>query len=77
MHLINDWKGKSYHGTSPSNHSKGVSILFRKQFEHEIINHFVADDGKTIIVNFKHNGNIYSTTNLYASSDPTHRKDRF
>ena len=40
IHKISDeWNGSSYHSLSNSPHSKGVSILLGKKFQHELNNH--------------------------------------
>ncbi len=46
VHLLDeDWDGKTLHAPSPSSHSKGVSILFKKDLDIKIIDHYVTQDG--------------------------------
>ena len=55
------WFGKSVHNFSNSAHSRGVSILFRKDLDFEIINVHKSDDGRKLLINIQYEGNcIYS-----------------
>ncbi len=75
--LKNEWNGPSFHSPSPSNHSKGVSILINKSFSCEILNVYSSEDGRKVLLNLKHNDNTYSIANVYAPTDPAYRINFF
>ena len=77
QNITNNWEGKSYHSTSPSNHSKGVSILFHKSFHPEVIDCHTSNDGRKILLNISHNGNTYSIVNIYAPTEEKYRSEFF
>ncbi len=50
--ITNDWDGLSYHCTSPSSHAKGVSILFNKNLDFNIISIHYCNEGRKLLINF-------------------------
>ena len=72
-----NWNGTSYHCTSNSKHSRGVSILISKDFEHNVISLHTSDDGRKLLINIEHNGQNYSVVSIYAPNEVNHRKDFF
>ena len=69
-----DWKGPSYHSTSASKHSKGVSILFNSSFEHKLLDIHSDNDGRKLLLNIKRNDNILSIINIYSPTDEKNKK---
>ena len=67
------WFGNSIHNFSDSVYSRGVSILFRKDLNVEIINIHKSADARKLLVNVKYEGNIFTLVNVYA---PTNDNDR-
>ncbi len=45
------WKGKIYHATTDSCHSRGVSIIFSKNVNFTLINQHRSEDGRKLILN--------------------------
>jgi exonuclease III len=58
---------------SDSVHSRGVTILFKKNIDIEVINHHYSQVGRKLLVNFKYKENIFSLVNVYL---PNHEKLR-
>lgn len=73
--ITNDWDGLSYHCTSPSSHAKGVSILFNKNLDFNIISIHYCNEGRKLLINFEHKDQSYTIVNLYAPTDQTPRKN--
>ena len=73
----NDWDGKSFHTTSNSSHSRGVSILFNKDFDFELINIVKSNDGRALLLNISYNSQTYTVVNLYAPNNEAGRKSFF
>ena len=73
--LFQDWDGPSFHSVSNSSHSKGVSILIKKDFQCDIISHHEADDGRKVLINIKHNDQVYTIASIYAPTEMMYRKD--
>ena len=69
-----DWEGLSFHSTSQSPHCKGVSILFNKEFNPQILNVYNDNEGRGIVINCDISGQIISIVNLYAPSEQYQRK---
>ena len=67
------WFGNSIHNFSDSVYSRGVSILFIKDMNVEIINIHKSADARKLLVNVKYEGNIFTLVNVYA---PTNDNDR-
>ena len=67
------WFGKKFHCFSDSVHSRGVTILFKKNIDIEVINHHFSQDGRKLLINFKYKENIFSLVNVYL---PNHEKPR-
>ena len=62
---------------SDSQHSRGTSILFRKQLDIEIINVQKSNDGKILLLNLLFEENNFSIMNIYAPNSPAERKSLF
>ncbi len=73
--ITSDWNGTCCHTLSNSSHSRGVSILFHKDFDFKIINRISSDDGRKLLVNIEHEHQIYSIACLYAPNDVNPRRD--
>jgi exonuclease III len=63
------WLGKSIHCYSDSPYSRGVSILFRNNLVHEILNIHKSIDGRKLLVNIKFDDKIITIVNIYAPND--------
>lgn len=61
------------HCFSESVHSRGVSILFKKNSKVEILNHYKSLDGRRLLINVKYNDQILTLVNVNA---PNSEKDR-
>ena len=48
------WNGNTYHALTDSPHSRGATILFRKDFPYKLINFSKSQDGRRILVNFEY-----------------------
>ena len=75
--LTKDWTYHSYHCTSQSNHSKGVSNLFGKGFNGTVTDVCTDNEGRMMLVNFEVDGQTFTLVNLYAPCDQTGRKHFF
>ena len=71
--LNKGWNGEIIHSYSLSAHSKGVSILFSKSLEYDIISTHSDDVGRTLLVNVEINGIYYSICNVYCPNDVSER----
>jgi len=69
------WKGKAYHATTNSSHSRGVSILIPSKRNIDVCNHYHTNDGRTLLLNVQINNEPYSLVNMYAPTNPTGRTD--
>ncbi len=69
-----DWSGEVFHCLSDSPHSRGVSILFRHNFEYTILNKYTSIDGRRLLINFRVNNQNCTIVNLYAPNDNEHKK---
>ena len=72
-----DWNGSIIHCTSNSPHSRGVSVLFRKKFEFEILSQYHDNEGRLLLLNINHNGQTWTMVNVYAPTEVKHRKILF
>ena len=73
-----DWNGYSIHEVSRSNHSNGLSILFRKHLNIEIINSHTSQDGRILLLNTKLNTEYLTLINIYGpSTNETAKKSFF
>ncbi len=72
--ISDSWDGASYHCTTNSSHSRGVSILISNAFEHKLINKHECPDGRCLLINIEHSGQTYTIANLYSPTDVTSRK---
>lgn len=64
--VTKDWNGLSIHTLSNSSHSNGISILFRKTLNVEILDNHSSQDGRILLVNTKINNEYFSLVNVYA-----------
>lgn len=71
------WYGKIFHSFSDSSHSKGVSVLFRKNLNVEILNVKKSIDGRKILLNVEFDSEIFTIVNIYAPNDINKRIDFF
>ena len=71
--LNKGWNGEIIHSYSLSAHSKGVSILFAKSLEYDILSTHSDDVGRTLLVNIEINGIYYSICNVYCPNDVSER----
>ena len=60
------WTGKSVHCFSDSPFSRGVSILFKKELNIEIIEKHRSLDGRKLLLKVKMHDKIFSLLNIYA-----------
>lgn len=67
------WSGNIVHSTSNSKHSRGVCIMFRKEFEYEIIDIHPFQSGRGLLMNVNIAGNIFSLINIYCPNDMMQR----
>ena len=70
--VASEWNGPCYF-TNGSNHSKGVSIMIRKNVPLEIVNVYTKDDGRTIALRLVYQNTCYLLLNVYA---PTKLSDK-
>ena len=56
-----------------SSHSRGVDVLFKQNFQGEVISSFSSNGGRILLVNIEFQGNILSIVSVYA---PTHEAER-
>ena len=69
------WFGKSIHNFSA--YSRGVTILFRKDLNFDIINIHKSADGRKFLINATYEQNIFSFVNIYAPNDNGERVQFF
>ena len=67
------WFGKSIHNFSDSVYSRGVSILFRKDLNIEIINVHKYVDARKLLVNVRYDENVFTFVNVYAPNNDNDR----
>ena len=73
--IRSEWHGTSLHSFGTSQ-SRGVSILIKNNFQHEIIDSFSDNEGRFIIVNIKIQDNVYTICNIYAPNN-NHARNSF
>lgn len=71
------WLGKSYHCFSDSKFSRGVSILFKKELDVELIEKHGSIDGRRLFLKVKINGIELTLVNVYAPNSAKYRNDFF
>ena len=64
------WKGKILFSNGSSS-SAGVAILFQEKFNCQILKSTIGDEGRYIIVDIKHEEEIYTLVNIYAPNIDT------
>ena len=57
-----------------TNHSRGVTIAYKKNVDLKIINYIVADDGRKILINLEIQSVPFTLVNLYAPTKHTERE---
>lgn len=67
------WNGKAIHAFSDSPFSRGVSVLFNKECNIDILNVHKSNDGRKLLVNAKIDETLLTIVNLYA---PNKESDR-
>lgn len=72
-----DGLGEIVHCFSESVHSRGVSVLFKKNSKIEIINHYKSVDGRRFLINIKYNDQQLTLLNVYAPNNEKYRIDFF
>ena len=60
------WNGQIFHSVTSSSHSRGVSILIKKDLPCHVINHFTDDNGRVLLLNLEMKGKEYTICNIYA-----------
>lgn len=65
------------HCFSESVHSRGVSVLSKKNSKIETINHYKSVDGRQFLINIKYNDQKLTLVNVYAPNDEKDRIDFF
>ena len=71
LKITNDWNGKSFHCVSDSPHSKGVSILIKKDLNIHIKKSVTSNDGIIMLLIFEFLEETYSICNIYAPIQST------
>ena len=71
------WNGLSLHCFSDSSFSRGVSILFRKGLDINIISIHKTKDGRKLLVNLNIGDSTYSFINVYAPNQEGSRIEFF
>ena len=73
----NDWDGASYHSCTNSTHSRGVSILCNKSFDHKLLSSYSDNEGRKLLINIEYCGQVYTIVNVYAPNECNQKKDFF
>lgn len=60
------WNGNCIHAFSDSPYSRGVSILFRKELNVDILNVHKSEDARKLLVNVKIDDTLITFINVYA-----------
>ena len=71
------WSGSVIHGYTDSSHSRGVSILFKRGLDLEIIDSHKSENGRLLLVNTKIVGELLTFVCVYAPNLEKPRKDFF
>lgn len=75
--LSNEWNGQHVHCYGSSNHSTGVSILFKPKLDVQIVNHISSQDGRKLLLNVILNNQKLCLVNVCAPNDVKHRIEFF
>ena len=65
-YLKASWSGDIINAKSESGHSKGVSVLFRKGFQGNILKSYDSDDGRVLIISVELNNELLHITSVHA-----------
>ena len=63
---IRNWDRKTIHSFSDSSFSRGVSILFSKKYNIDILNVHNSNDGRNLLINAKIEDELFTIVNVYA-----------
>ena len=69
--LQTDWDGEVIICLSVSPHSCGCAVLFKKDFEFEIKDYTLDKEGRRLLINICHSGQIITIVCLYAPNSDT------
>ena len=73
--ILKEWKkGSCIHCLSVSTHGKGVSILFRKHLDGQIIDTYETNDGRCLLVNVNIGQLVVTLVNIYTPAQESKRK---
>jgi len=75
--LSASWPGCSVHAVTDSPHSRGVSVLFSKKYNVNIIDKHTSSDGRLLLINIELNNKTMTVINVYANNTETKRKGLF
>ena len=64
--MTQDWPGPSYHCVTDSAHSRGVTVMLRKDLPFTLISKHTSDDGRKILLNISIEHEVYTIVNIYA-----------
>lgn len=76
-YLRASWDGEVRLSLTDSCHSRGVAILFRKNFPGKEVDYYSTKDGQLIIVNIELLGETISLVSLYAPNNETEKINFF
>ncbi len=76
-YLKASWKGGIHHATTPSSHSKGVSILFAEKLDYKIIDEHSDPDGRKLMLNVEMLDSVFTFVSVYAPNKTKERCDFF
>ena len=71
------WSGKTVHCFSDSALSRGVSILFRKGLEYDILSILKTNEARKLMINLNISNITYSLVNIYAPYKDNNRIELF
>ena len=66
-----------YHNCTNSPHSRGVSVLFKKTLNVEVLDTYKSPDARLLLMNIKINDSIFTVANMYAPNTINGRVDFF
>ena len=71
--LESNWEG-GFIFSQGKEHSRGTAILFRKEFQVNILNTHKTEDSRMILTNIKVEDKVFTLINIYAPNSSTERK---
>ena len=72
-----EWNGLKYHNYTDSNHSRGVSVLFKSKLDVQILDCKTCSEGRCLLLNVKIDNQHYCLVNIYAPNDVASRINFF